>query len=57
MGDFSPISVGCFAAIHTDVAVSLTATDGSAAARTDASEISVKDSLSPDFFRVKPWPC
>ena len=42
MGDFSPIGIGCFAAINTTNAVSITAVDGNAAGRRGASEISVR---------------
>jgi hypothetical protein len=57
MGDVSPNNAGCFAAIQTTHAVSITATNGSAAADPGASEIRVKDHGPRDFFRVKQRPC
>jgi hypothetical protein len=57
MSDFSPNSAGCFAAIPTTLAVLITATHGSAAARCDASEKRVKDYGSAGFFRGKQEPC
>jgi hypothetical protein len=46
MGDVSPIRIGCFAAINTTNAVSITAVDGNAAGRLGASEISVRPEIS-----------
>jgi hypothetical protein len=57
MGDFSPNSAGYFAVIPTTLAVSITATHGSATANRGASENRVKDHTSADFFRGKQESC
>jgi hypothetical protein len=57
MGDFSPNSAGCFAAIQTTHAASITATDGSAAINRCASEFRVIDHGLAHFFRGKQGPC
>jgi hypothetical protein len=51
MDDVSPIIAGYFAAIHTTLAVSITATHGSAVVNSSASEIRIKDSGLRHFFR------
>jgi hypothetical protein len=57
MGDISPIIASCFAAIHTTNAVSITASNASAAGDVPASEFRFNDYGSRRFFRGKAQPC
>jgi hypothetical protein len=52
MGDISPINIGYIAAIHTTHAVSMTATQGSAAITADTRGISIEGYGLHDFFVV-----
>jgi len=53
MGDFSPICIGCLAAIRTTFAVAMTAGNGNSDANCQASEFGFKESGSRRFFHGK----